>query len=73
MDFPGECVERRLWSSLTIEKNDWHGVGRKGGGQLSTNGNEVKLYSVTSHKFVLGRTSVHTHGGNVEKGRNRTW
>jgi hypothetical protein len=29
----------------------------KGGGQLSING--VKLYSVTSHKFVLGRTSVY--------------
>ena len=55
-----------MWSSLTIEKNDWHGVGRKGGGQLSTNG--VKLYSVTSHKFVLGRTNVYMYGGNVEKG-----
>ena len=29
MDFPGECVERRLWSSLTIEKNDWHSVTRE--------------------------------------------
>ena len=51
MDFPGECAERRLWSSLTIEKNDWYGVERKGGGQLGTNG--VKLYSVTSHKLVF--------------------
>ena len=52
---------------MTIEKKaDWHGVGRKGGGQLSTNG--VKIYSVTSQKFVLVRTSVHMYGGNVEKG-----
>ena len=68
MDFPRECAERGLWSSLTIEKkNDWRGVGRKGGGQLNTNG--VKLYSVTSHKFVLGRTSVYMYGGNVENDR----
>jgi hypothetical protein len=33
------------------------------GGQLSTNG--VKLFSVTSHKFVLGRTSVYMYGRNV--------
>jgi hypothetical protein len=52
-------------------KTDWHGVGRKGGGQLSTNG--VKLYSVMSHKFVLGRTRVYIYGGNVEKGGDRTW
>ena len=71
MDFPGECTERRLWLSLTTEKNEWHGVGRNGGGQLSTNG--VKLYSVTSHKFVLGRTSMYMYGGNVEKGGDRTW
>jgi hypothetical protein len=56
---------------VTIEKNDWHGVGRKCGGQLSTNG--VKLYSLTGHKFVLGRTSVYMYGGNVEKGGDRTW
>jgi hypothetical protein len=42
----------------------------KGGGQLSING--VKLYSVTSHKFVLGRTSMYMYGGNVEKGGDRT-
>jgi len=53
------------------KKNDWHGVGRKRGGQLSTNG--VKLYLVTSHKFVLGRSSVYMHGGNVEKGGDRNW
>ena len=39
---------------------------RKSGGQLSTNG--VKLFSVTSHKFILGRTSVYMYGRNVEKG-----
>ena len=51
---------------MTNKKNDWHGVGRKGGEQLSTNG--VKLYSLTGHKFVLGRTSVYMYGGNVETG-----
>jgi hypothetical protein len=39
--------ERGLWSSLTIEKKDWRGVGRKAGGQLSTKG--VKLYSYSLH------------------------
>ena len=52
-------------------KTDWHGVGRKGGGQFSTNG--VKLYSVMSYKFVLGRTSVYMYGGNVVKGGDQTW
>ena len=45
------------------KKNDWHNEGRKGGGQLSTNG--IKLHSVTSHKFVLGRISVCEYGGNI--------
>ena len=53
------------------KKTDWHDVGRKGGGQLSING--IKSYSVTSHKFVLGRTSVYMYGGNMEKGGDRTW
>ena len=51
-------------------KNDWPGVMRKSGGQLSTNG--VKLFSVTSHKFILGRTSVYMYGRNVEKDGDRT-
>jgi hypothetical protein len=70
MYFPGECAER-LWSSLIIGKNDWHGVWRKGGGQLSTIG--IKLHSVTSHKFVLDGTIVYVYGGNVQNGGDRTW
>ena len=52
------------------KKNDWPGVMRKSGGQLSTNG--VKVFSVTSHKFILGRTSVYMYGRNVEKDGDRT-
>ena len=65
------CRKRVVVKFDNREKNDWRGVGRKGGGQPSTNG--AKLYSVTSHKFVLGRTSVYMYGGNVEKGGDRTW
>ena len=42
---------------VTIEKNDWHGVRRKGGGQLSING--VKLYSVTTTSlYWAGQTCI---------------
>ena len=65
------CRKKVVIKFDSRKKNDWHDAGRKGGGQLSTNG--VKLYSVTSHKFVLGGTSVYMHGGNVAKCGDRTW
>ena len=52
------------------KKNDWPVVMRKSGGQVSTNG--VNLFSVTSHKFIMGRTSVYMYGRNVEKDGDRT-
>ena len=54
------CRKKVVVKFNNRNKNDWHGVWRKCGGQLSTNG--VKLYLVTSHKFVLGRSSVYLHG-----------
>ena len=54
------CRKKVVVKFNNKKKNDWQGVWRKRGGQLSTNG--VKLYLVTSHKFVLSRSSVYLHG-----------
>ena len=56
------CRKKVVIKFENRKKNYWHlgmVVGRKGGGQLSTNG--VQLYSVTSHKFLLDRTSAYTY------------
>ena len=60
------CRKKFVVKFYNRKKTDWHGVG-----QLSTNG--VKLYSVTSHRFVLGRTRVYMYGGSMEKDGDWTW
>jgi hypothetical protein len=61
------CKKKVVIKLDNRKKTDWHGVGGKGGGQISTNG--VKIYWVTSHKFVLGRND----GAYVWRKRGEGW
>ena len=70
MDFLVECTERKLLSNFTIGKNVFHGVGKRGGGQLNTSG--VRLYSVMSLKCVSDRTVACICGRSEGKVGDRT-
>ena len=85
MDFLGECAERRLWSSLTIEKKRLAWCRKKRWWTTQYQWSKVIFSDVSQvcigqdkrvSVYVLCTVSLRNKDidiGNVEKGGDRTW